>query len=55
MQSRKDIISNIVHKLYSEDLLNEADCPDYEVLCFTVGEIIENELANYIIIAGNIL
>lgn len=53
--NKKEIISNIVHKLYCEDLLNEADCPEYEVLCSAVGEIIEHELADYIIISGNII
>ena len=55
MQSREDIISNIIHKLYMNDLLNEFDCPDYELLCDAVSEIILEELANYIIISGNII
>lgn len=53
--NKKDLIANIVHNLYRNDLLNEIDCTEYEVLCSAVGDIIEHELADYIIISGNIL
>lgn len=54
-QNKKEIIENIVNKLYKEDLLNETDYPDHDTLYKVVSEIISEELDNYLIISGNIL
>lgn len=53
--NRKEIIEKIVQHLFEEELLNEKDANSIDDLKKSVEKVIEYELEDYKIIAGDIL